>query len=220
MGALLIPLQALGRYAEAFVADSWRLLRFSLGALTALSRFLGHQGFRAAARVTMQQVYFTGLEALPFLALLSLLLGSTVIVQALPQLQDVGATGLVGKILVIVIVRELGPIVTAMVVITRSGTAMAAEMATNRITGQVEALEAMGIDIFHYLIAPRILGTTLAVFLYDCRFRCGGSYRWLSRRQHSPDDALLDVSANDCCNPRTPRPIHQSQQGTPLWPRD
>jgi phospholipid/cholesterol/gamma-HCH transport system permease protein len=41
---------------------------------------------------------------------------------------------------------------------------MAAEMATNRITGQVEALEAMGIDIFHYLIAPRILGTTLAVF--------------------------------------------------------
>ena len=164
MGALLIPLQALGRYAEAFVADSWRLLRFSLGALTALSRFLGHQGFRAAARVTMQQVYFTGLEALPFLALLSLLLGSTVIVQALPQLQDVGATGLVGKILVIVIVRELGPIVTAMVVITRSGTAMAAEMATNRITGQVEALEAMGVDIFHYLIAPRVLGTMIAVF--------------------------------------------------------
>ncbi|MBT7596311.1 MAG: hypothetical protein HN559_15475, partial [Gemmatimonadetes bacterium] len=100
MGALLIPLQALGQYAEAFVADSWRLLRFSLGSLTALSRFLGRQGFRAAARVTMQQVYFTGLEALPFLALLSLLLGSTVIVQALPQLQDVGATGLVGKILV------------------------------------------------------------------------------------------------------------------------
>lgn len=164
MKMLLVPLQVLGQHTEAFVVDGWRLFRFSLGSLAALSRFLGRQGFRAAARETMQQVYFTGLEALPFLMLLSLLLGSTVIVQALPQLQDVGATGLVGKILVIVIVRELGPIVTAMVVITRSGTAMAAEMATNRITGQVEALEAMGIDVFHYLIAPRVLGSMIAVF--------------------------------------------------------
>ena len=164
MGVLLVPLQALGQHAEAFIVDAWRLFRFSLGSLAALSRFLGQQGFRAAARVTMQQVYFTGVEALPFLVLLSLLLGSTVIVQALPQLQEVGAAGLIGKILVIVIVRELGPIVTAMVVITRSGTAMAAEMATNRITGQVEALEAMGIDVFHYLIAPRVLGSMIAVF--------------------------------------------------------
>ncbi len=164
MGALLSLLQSLGQFTESFFVDAWRLLRFSLVSLAALSRFVGGHGFRAAARVTMQQVYFTGLEALPFLALLSLLLGSTVIVQALPQLQDVGATGLVGKILVIVIVRELGPIVTAMVVITRSGTAMSAEMATNRITGQVEAFEAMGIDVFHYLIAPRVLGSMIAVF--------------------------------------------------------
>jgi phospholipid/cholesterol/gamma-HCH transport system permease protein len=61
-------------------------------------------------------------------------------------------------------VRELGPIVTAMIVITRSGTAMAAEMATNRISGQVEALEAMGIDVFHYLIAPRVIGSTISLF--------------------------------------------------------
>jgi phospholipid/cholesterol/gamma-HCH transport system permease protein len=161
---LLSPVQALGEKVVGALTNAWLLLNFFAKAIVALVRFFWRQGFFAAFRVVMQQVYFTGLEALPFLALLSLLLGSTVIVQALPQLQDVGATGLVGKILVIVIVRELGPIVTAMVVITRSGTAMAAEMATNRITGQVEALEAMGIDIFHYLIAPRILGTMLAVF--------------------------------------------------------
>ena len=83
----------------------------------------------------MQQVYFTGLEAMPFLSLLSLLIGFTVIVQSLPQLQGVGAHALIGQILVISIVRELGPLITAMVVITRSGTAMAAQMATNRITG-------------------------------------------------------------------------------------
>jgi phospholipid/cholesterol/gamma-HCH transport system permease protein len=164
MGALAAVFRGLGRQAIASVVNAWRLLRFSLGSIAALSRFFSRQGFRASARETMQQVYFTGLEAFPFLSLLSLLLGSTVIVQSLPQLQGVGAGGLIGKILVISIVRELGPIVTAMVVITRSGTAMAAEMATNRITGQVEALEAMGVDVFHYLIAPRVLGSMVSLF--------------------------------------------------------
>ena len=161
---LLNPLQALGEKVTGAVFNSWRLLNFCLRAIVALARFFGRQGFFAAFRVVLQQVYFTGLEALPFLALLSLLLGSTVIIQSLPQLQGVGANELIGKILVISIVRELGPIVTAMVVITRSGTAMAAEMATNKITNQVEALEAMGIDVFHYLIAPRALGSMIALF--------------------------------------------------------
>ena len=164
MGPLLNPLQALGQRAMSAVTNAWNLLAFSVGALVSLARFFGRQGFLAAARVTLQQVFFTGLEALPFLSLLSLLLGSTVIVQSLPQLQGVGANELIGKILVITIVRELGPLVTAMVVITRSGTAMAAEMATNRITGQVEALEAMGVDVFHYLIAPRVVGSVVSLF--------------------------------------------------------
>ena len=65
---------------------------------------------------------------MPYLGLLSLLLGFVVIAQSLPQLQGVGAHALIGQILVISIVRELGPIITAMVVITRSGSAMATEM--------------------------------------------------------------------------------------------
>ena len=130
----------------------------------ALFQFFHRQGFAAVFRVTTQQVYFTDLEALPFLGLLALLLGFTVIAQSLPQLQGVGAHALIGKILVISIVRELGPLITAMVAITRSGTAMAAQMATNRITGEVEALESMGVDIFHYLVVPRVLGSIISLF--------------------------------------------------------
>ena len=158
------PVAAIGDRVIASLANTWRLLVFSVGALASLGRFCGHRGSWVALRVTMQQVYFTGLEALPFLSLLSLLLGFTVIVQSLPQLQGVGANRLIGKILVISIVRELGPIVAAMVVITRSGTAMAAEMATKRITRQVEALEAMGVDVFHYMVAPRVLGSVVSLF--------------------------------------------------------
>jgi phospholipid/cholesterol/gamma-HCH transport system permease protein len=155
---------SLGRHSTETVMNAWRLFAFSIEVSIALGSFLGRQGFRAAFRVTIQQVYFTGLEALPFLSLLSLLLGFTVIAQSLPQLQGVGAHALIGQILVISIVRELGPIITAMVVITRSGTAMAAQMATNRITGEVEALEGMGIDVYHYLVVPRVLGCMLSLF--------------------------------------------------------
>ena len=157
-------LQALGERTIGALVNAWRLMEFSIDTSLAVVNFFGRQGFRAAFRVTLQQVYFTGLEALPFLGLLALLLGSTVIVQSLPQLQGVGALALIGKILVISIVRELGPLIAAMVVITRSGTAMAAQMATNRVTGEVEALEAMGVDIVRYLVVPRVLGCMISLF--------------------------------------------------------
>lgn len=144
--------------------NAWRIFEFSIAVGLAFVQFFRRQGFRSAFRVTTQQVYFTGLEAMPFLGMLSLLLGFVVIAQSLPQLQGVGAHTLIGQILVISIVRELGPIITAMVVITRSGSAMATEMATNRISGQVEALEAMGIDVFHFLVVPRVLGCMISMF--------------------------------------------------------
>ena len=144
--------------------NAWRLFEFSIAVVMALVQFFRRQGFRSAFSVTTQQVYFTGVEAMPFLGMLSLLLGFVVIAQSLPQLQGVGAHALIGQILVISIVRELGPIITAMVVITRSGSAMATEMATNRISGQVESLEAMGIDIFHFLVVPRVLGCMISMF--------------------------------------------------------
>ena len=164
MTALIGPIQGLGAKVCGSFANAWSLLMFSVDSVAAVARFFSRQGFWVAFRVSLQQVHFTGLEAFPFLSLLSLLIGFTVIVQSLPQLQGMGAHGMIGKILVISIVRELGPIVTAMIVITRSGTAMAAEMATNRISGEVEALEAMGIDVFHYLIAPRVIGSTISLF--------------------------------------------------------
>ena len=147
-------LEGIGQQVVGWLTNSWRLMEFSFELGAASVSFFGRQGFRAVLRVVLEQVYFTGLQALPFLGLLSLLLGFTVIIQSLPQLQGVGANALIGKILVISIVRELGPIITAMVVITRSGSAMAAEMATQRVTGQVEALEAMGVNISLYLVVP------------------------------------------------------------------
>jgi phospholipid/cholesterol/gamma-HCH transport system permease protein len=174
---------------------AWNFFVFTVEVAVALGQFFGRQGFVASARVAMQQVYFTGLEALPFLSMLSLLLGFTVIAQSLPQLQGVGAHALIGQILVISIVRELGPLITAMVVITRSGTAMAAQMATNRVTGEVEALEGMGISIHRYLVVPRVLGSVISLFcmiVYFDAIALIGGFLVASTRLTMPFSLYLD----------------------------
>jgi phospholipid/cholesterol/gamma-HCH transport system permease protein len=188
-------LQAPGRWLINALTNSWQLFEFSVEVLLALFTFFRRQGFRSVLRVTAQQVYFTGLEALPFLALLALLVGFTVIAQSLPQLQGVGADALIGKILVISIVRELGPLITAMVAITRSGTAMATQMATNRITGEVEVLESMGVDIFHFLVVPRVLGSIISLFcmvIYFDVIALVGGFLVASTRLTMPFSLYLD----------------------------
>ena len=195
MGFLEDFVVLLGKKTVGILQNSWRLFSFSVEAFIAFLRFFRRYGFRAVFRVTTQQVYFTGLEALPFLGMLSLLLGFVVIAQSLPQLQGVGAQALIGRILVITIVRELGPLITAMVVIARSGTAMSAQMATNRVTGEVEVLEAMGIDIFHYLVVPRVLGCMVSLFCMVIFFdvvALGGGLLVASTRLSMPFSIYLE----------------------------
>jgi phospholipid/cholesterol/gamma-HCH transport system permease protein len=66
--------------------------------------------------------------------------------------------------MVIVVVRELGPLLAAMLVLARVGTAHVIELGTARALGEVEALEALGIDPVHYLIVPRVIGMAVGVF--------------------------------------------------------
>src|SRR5260370_23398903 len=66
--------------------------------------------------------------------------------------------------MVIVVVRELGPLLAGLLVLARIGTANVVELGTARAMGEVEALEALGIDPVHYLVMPRVLGMALGVF--------------------------------------------------------
>ncbi|MFQ5551647.1 MAG: ABC transporter permease, partial [Gemmatimonadales bacterium] len=70
----------------------------------------------------------------------------------------------IGSLMVIAIVRELGPLLTALTVAGRSGTAIASELATNRAMGEIKALEAMGIDPRQYIVVPRFGGAIVSIF--------------------------------------------------------
>jgi phospholipid/cholesterol/gamma-HCH transport system permease protein len=141
--------------------------------------------FRAARHVvwpsTLQQISRAGLQLLPMFLFMSAAVGLLVIGQSVSWLTRVGAINYLGTIMVLVVVRELGPLLAALLVLARIGTANVVELGTARALGEVEALEALGIDPVHYLVAPRVLGMAAGVFcltVYLILGAIGSGYLW------------------------------------------
>jgi phospholipid/cholesterol/gamma-HCH transport system permease protein len=111
-----------------------------------------------------KEVSRSGVKLLPLFIFLSAALGLLVIGQMVSWLSRVGAGDYLGTVMVVVVVRELGPLITALLVLARIGTANVVELGTARATGEVEALEALGIDPVHYLVMPRVVGMALGTF--------------------------------------------------------
>lgn len=153
----------IGRWLLAFMATIHGLGAFGLITLGAAAT-----KFDVASRVIhpniRAQIHRAGIRMLPMTLFLALALGIIIIGQTISLLSRVGATNYAGLIMVTVVVRELGPLVTALLVLTRIGTAIVIELGTARALGEVEALEALAIDPIHYLVVPRVIGLALSIF--------------------------------------------------------
>jgi phospholipid/cholesterol/gamma-HCH transport system permease protein len=125
---------------------------------------------RAGLSILFKQVLFTGVDALPLTAMVSLAIGGIAIIQSLTFLPRFGAESFIGKLLVTVIIRELGPILTGFIVIGRSGTAITTEIGNMVVSHEIEALEAMGVDPIRYIVIPRIFGVTFSLVSLNIYF--------------------------------------------------
>jgi len=114
--------------------------------------------------ILARQIHRSGIRLLPMISLIGLALGLVIIGQTVFLLSKVGAQNYVGTIMTTVVIRELGPLVTALVALARIGTANVIELGTSRAMGEVEALEALGIDPVHFLVVPRVIGLALSIF--------------------------------------------------------
>jgi phospholipid/cholesterol/gamma-HCH transport system permease protein len=114
--------------------------------------------------LVVQQISRAGLQLLPMATFLAFALGFMVIGQTVSVLNRVGAQQLLGIVMVTAVVRELGPLLAAILVLSRTGTATVVELGTARAMGEVEALEVLGIDPIHYFVIPRLLGMATAMF--------------------------------------------------------
>ena len=139
-----------------------------LGAFALITLGVMLKKFRVASSVVQpqvrQEISRAGAALMPLFFFVALALGFVVVGQTVSALAKLGQTDYLGSTMVIVIVRELGPLLTAMLVLARVGTANVIELGTARALGEVEALEALGIDPVHYLIVPRVIGMALGIF--------------------------------------------------------
>jgi phospholipid/cholesterol/gamma-HCH transport system permease protein len=150
-----------------------KLFRFlltvqGLGAFALITLAVILRKFGIARRVIwpaiLRETSRAGLLLLPMFLFLAVALGLLVIGQSVSWLTKVGAIQYLGAIMVIVVVRELGPLLAALLVLARVGTANVVELGTARAMGEVEALEALGIDPVHYMVVPRVIGMAVGVF--------------------------------------------------------
>lgn len=171
--ALVGGIEAIGRPAVAFIEEVGELGLFCLNVLFWLPR----RPFRWAqlARHTRD----IGFGSLFIVALTGVFTGLAFGFQSLQGFRRFGAEALVGPTTMLGLVRELGPVLTGLMVAGRSGSGIATELGTMRVTEQIDALSTMAVEPVQYLVVPRALAATLmmpfltAVF---CASGYGGCY--------------------------------------------
>ncbi|HYR79716.1 MAG TPA: ABC transporter permease [Candidatus Dormibacteraeota bacterium] len=143
-------------YIGGLTMQSWSSLRASV-------RVLPIVGKRSRWRATMSQIVAIGTRGLPMIATLSACVGLILSIQTAAELNRFGAIQLVINILAVGFTRELGPLVTAIVVSGRSGSAFSAEIGTMVATNEIDALRTMAIDPIEVVVTPKYLAAIIAV---------------------------------------------------------
>ena len=118
----------------------------------------------------MRQCYQVGAQALPFIIVGGICVGFGLVAQAFQWLAIFGSTELFGGFLSAVLVRELAPVLVGLIMIGRSGSTLLVELGTMKTKGQVQMLDAQGIDPFLYLVVPRVLAFCVCMFSLSIAF--------------------------------------------------
>lgn len=164
--------RTVGRGVLTFVSHAVGVVALLAGAVRALPALAR----RPVRQVFYRQVYFTGVQAVAVVVVIALILGLAIVTQVASLAGR--TTDLTGRILVWVVVRELGPLFTAVIVIARSGTAIAAELGSMKANNEVHYLRALGIPAERYLVMPRVAGLTTSLlallFFFQCAAILGG----------------------------------------------
>jgi phospholipid/cholesterol/gamma-HCH transport system permease protein len=156
------PVEALGRQ----VVRRWRDVVASLEftgrvTLTALRALVDPRRLRPIS--IARHVYDTGITAIPIVSLIAFLISVIIAYMSAQQLQQFGAEIFVVDLVTIGVLRELGVLLTAIIVAGRSGSAFAAEIGAMKLNEEVDALKATGVEPFEVLVVPRMIGLVIAL---------------------------------------------------------
>jgi phospholipid/cholesterol/gamma-HCH transport system permease protein len=152
-GRVIAFIQELGLIAIFFCDGLWRI-------------FSGPRQFEKV----VQQVYFIGYKSISIICLTSAFTGMVLGLQGYYTLVKFGSEGLLGAAVALTLIREMGPVLTAIMVVARAGSAMAAEIGIMRISEQIDALETMNIHPVRFLFSPRLAAALISFPLLTALF--------------------------------------------------
>jgi phospholipid/cholesterol/gamma-HCH transport system permease protein len=161
-GASFGVFEAVGRASLAFADDILKSITFSGLIVSEIVRVVLHP-LSIRWRDVLTYMKRAGVDALPIVGLISFLLGLIMAFMSSLQLKQFGANMYVASLVAIAMVRELGPIITAILVAGRSGSAFAAEIGTMKVNEEVDALVTMGFDHVRFLAMPKVLAAIIVV---------------------------------------------------------
>lgn len=161
---VLAPVAALGAQTLRLLAEMGAVFLFMLDGLRYV--FLGT---RQPSKI-FRQTYIIGARSLFLIALIGGFTGMVLGLQGYYTLIKFGSEGMLGAAVALTLIMELGPVLTAIMITGRAGSAMAAEIGVMRITDQVDALEVMDINPMGYLVSPRIVASIISFPLLTAFF--------------------------------------------------
>lgn len=171
-------LARIGEITILVLRRAYAMLGFGGLVATKFADLLIHPG-RLRATATTVQMERTGLDAMPIVGLLSFLIGVVVAYQGADQLRRFGAEIYAVNLLGVSILRELGVLLSAIIIAGRSGSAFTAQIGTMQVNQEVDALNTLGLDPVEVLVLPRVFGLVLTlpllVFYADAMGMLGGA---------------------------------------------
>src|SRR6185295_13342167 len=159
-------LSFVGRLGKTAI-DQYRrgeALLATLGGAVLSSRAPGIAAAHVVRRVLLNQIFYTGFQAVGLLGTIGVLLGATIVIQTKLMVPSADS-GLIGKVMIAVVLRELAPLITAIVVAGRSGTAIATELGNMKVSSEILALTSLGIDPARFIVMPRLIAAIVSVLL-------------------------------------------------------
>lgn len=161
---------ALGRQTISIIHESGGFVMFLGRAFVAVPKI------RGLFVKTIRSVYEMGVRSLPVILIVGLFTGMVLGLQGYNTLSRFGSEGLLGSAVALSLVRELGPVLTALMITAQFGSALAAELGIQRNSEQIDALETMGVNPLGFLVTPRLLAAMIAFPLLTAIFNLIGMF--------------------------------------------
>ncbi|UOQ96495.1 ABC transporter permease [Hymenobacter sp. 5317J-9] len=133
------------------------------GAIASFAGRFFREGFRPRYEVAelLHQCYVVGYQSLPMVGITGFIMGVVLTLQSRPTMAQFGAESWIPVMVGLTIIREMGPIITALIFAGKIGSSIGAELGSMRVTEQIDAMEVSGTNPFKYLVVTRVLATTL-----------------------------------------------------------